>query len=92
MAKSPARRRLSDTYRFTGFRALEPIKGVFGDPRARVVTLVRRSKKRPAMPAVEFNPAGTTESSEGSAICRAEIPAYTWTSRFGACCVEAAAR
>ena len=47
MAKSPTRRRLSNTYRFTGFRPLEPIKGVFGDPRARVLTLVRRSKKRP---------------------------------------------
>jgi hypothetical protein len=92
MAKSPARRRLSDTYRFTGFRALEQIKGVFGDPRARVVTLVRRSKKLRAMPVGECTPAGTTESSEEFAICLAAIPACTWSSRFGVSCVEAAPR
>jgi len=92
MAKSPVRRRLSDTYRFSGFRALEPIKGVFGDPRARVVTLVRRSKKRPATRAVEFTAVGTTESSEGRGICLAATHAYFWTSRFGASCVDAAAR
>ena len=92
MTKSPTRRRLSDAYRFPGFRALEPIKGVFGDPRARVVTLVRRSKKQPAARAGEFTKAGTTESSEGRAICLAAIPACIWTLRFGASCVEAAAR
>jgi hypothetical protein len=92
MAKSPVRRRLSDTYCFTGFRALEQIKGVFGDPRARVVTLLRRSKKRRAMSVGEFTPVGTTESSEEFAICLAAIPACTLSSRFGAYCVEAAAR
>ena len=92
MAKSRVRRRLSDTYRFAGFRALEQIKGVFGDPRARVVTLMRRSKKLPAARAGEFTAAGTTESSEEFAICPAAMPACTWNSRFGAFCVEAAAR
>ena len=42
------RRRLSDSYRFPGFRPLQTVVGIFGDPGVRVVTLVRRSKKRPA--------------------------------------------
>jgi hypothetical protein len=92
MAKSPTRRHLSDTYRFTGFRALEQIKGVFGDPRARVVTLLRRSKKRRAVRVGDCTSVGTTESSEEFAICRAVTAACTWNSRFGACCVEAAAK
>ena len=39
------RRRLLDAYRFRGFRPLATVKGVFGDPKARVVTLVRQKRK-----------------------------------------------
>ncbi|MEW6168879.1 MAG: hypothetical protein AB1651_14460 [Pseudomonadota bacterium] len=47
MAKKRKRaRRLTDAYTFPGFRVLRTVRGVFGDPKARVVTLVRRSKKR----------------------------------------------
>ena len=42
-AKHP--RRLRDAYQFPGFRPQATVKGVFGDPKARVVTLVRREKK-----------------------------------------------
>jgi transposase len=47
MAKSrkPARR-LVDAYAFPGFRPRARVRGIFGDPKARIVTLVRRSKKR----------------------------------------------
>jgi hypothetical protein len=45
MATSRKRKRLSDAYRFDGFRPLEELDGVFGDPFARVITLVRPSKK-----------------------------------------------
>jgi hypothetical protein len=38
-------RRLADEYRFPGFRPLPVVVGIFGNPAARVVTLVRRSKK-----------------------------------------------
>src|SRR5277367_1649778 len=37
-------RRLSDGYSFAGFRACESVRGVFGDPDVRIVTLDRRSK------------------------------------------------
>ena len=43
---------LYDPYRFCGFRPLRMIKGVFGDPKARVIELVRREKKRSAECAV----------------------------------------
>ena len=42
------KRRLTDAYAFPGFRPLATVQGIFGDPKARVVTLRRRSKKRAA--------------------------------------------
>jgi hypothetical protein len=39
-------RRLRDAYRFAGFRPIEQVRGVFGDPHARIVALVRRSKNQ----------------------------------------------
>src|SRR3990172_4187 len=59
MATSAKQKRLLDAYRFIGFRPLEQLHGVFGDPKARVVTLVRRSKKRPAACADDCTRAGT---------------------------------
>jgi hypothetical protein len=37
-------KRLSDGYRFSGFTPSETVKGVFGDPKARIVQLKRRQK------------------------------------------------
>lgn len=45
MPSKPKKKRLLDAYRFPEFRPLDDVKGVFGDPMARVITLVRRSKK-----------------------------------------------
>ena len=42
MAISPKRKCLLDAYRFAHFRPLEKIRGIFGDPKARAITLVRR--------------------------------------------------
>lgn len=61
MATSTKRpRRLLDTYRFPGFRPQATVKGVFGDPKARVVTLVRRGKKQSAGAVAARSRAGTT--------------------------------
>jgi transposase len=38
-------KRLADAYRFPGFRVLYRLKGLFGDPKAGLVTLKRRRKK-----------------------------------------------
>ena len=39
-------RRLDDAYRFTGFRPEATVRGIFGDPKARILLLLRRGKKR----------------------------------------------
>src|ERR1022692_2726896 len=45
MANSSKRqRRLWDTYTFLGFRPQPTVRGVFGDPKARIITLARRAK------------------------------------------------
>ena len=38
-------RRLQDIYKFPGFVPLAGVRGIFGDPRAVVITLRRRRKK-----------------------------------------------
>jgi|HubBroStandDraft_2_1064218.scaffolds.fasta_scaffold562996_1 transposase len=48
MAKTTRQRRLWDAYRFPGFRPEPSVRGFFGDPQARILTLRRRSKKRSA--------------------------------------------
>ena len=52
MPASRKRKRLLDTYRFPGFRPEDVLKGVFGDPKARVIKcaskiMVDRVKQHP---------------------------------------------
>jgi hypothetical protein len=42
---SKRRRRLWDTYTFPGFRPQPTVRGIFGDPKARLITLARRANK-----------------------------------------------
>lgn len=76
-------RQLADAYAFPGFRPLRSVRGVFGDPKARIITLVRRSKKRCAASADERTAVGTTAARGGCAICRRAITASIWSSRSG---------
>jgi hypothetical protein len=62
-------RRLIDAYAFPGFRPRARVRGVFGDPKARIVTLVRRSKKRAAVSADARIGVGTTDAHASFAIC-----------------------
>jgi Helix-turn-helix domain of transposase family ISL3 len=63
MARAAKRsRRLWDTYLFPGFRPEQTVRGIFGDPKARVITLKRRSKKRLVDVAVAFRWGGTIAS------------------------------
>jgi hypothetical protein len=71
MVKSAKRRRhLWDAYAFPGFCPQSAVRGVFGDPKVRIITLNRRSKKRPAAVAAVFNLAGMTDAGGTFAICR----------------------
>ena len=45
-------KQLWDLYRFPGFSLEHTLSGIFGDPRARVIGLIRRGKKLSAAPAV----------------------------------------
>lgn len=53
-------KQLDDLYRFPGFVPLPGIRGVFGDPRAVVITLRRRRKKRFATSAAKRTGPTTT--------------------------------
>src|SRR5664280_383909 len=82
MANSSKRqRRLWDTYTFPGFRPQPTVRGVFGDPKARLITLARRAKKRFAGAAGEFIRVGTTGVYGRFAICRAATRASSWRLR-----------
>lgn len=65
------------------------VRGVFGDPKTRVISLVRRLKTRSAAIVLECILAGTTGAC-GSSICPVATCASTWRSRFGTCSAEVA--
>jgi hypothetical protein len=92
MATLRKRKRLLDAYRFAGFRPLEVVRGIFGDSKARVVTLVRRSKKPSARNVVERIRVGTTARHGASEICPVATHGSIWSSRFDGFCAGAAAR
>jgi len=76
MANSTKRqRRLSDAYAFDGFRPQPTVRGIFGDPKARVIALLRRSKKQSAATVDEHRWAGTTGARGGFAICPLAVAA-----------------
>src|ERR1019366_7530705 len=89
-----------DTYTFPGFRPQPTVRGVFGDPKARIITLARRAKKRFAGAAGEFIRVGTTgvygnhpvRAYGRFAICRAATRASSWRLRSGGCDAAVAAR
>jgi len=86
------RKRLLDAYRFAGFRPSASVRGVFGDSKARVITLVRRSKKRSARNVVEHTRVGTTAVRFERATFPAATREFTWSSMFDVCAAHAAAR
>ena len=86
------KRRLLDEYRFPGFSPRAEIKGMFGDPKARVIRLVRTGKKRHADNAGRFIGAITTGQRAGYGICPAVTGEYTWKWRFAASSAGSAGR
>lgn len=80
----PKQRRLLDTYTFPGFRPLATVVGIFGDPKARLVRLLRRGKKQRAGSAAAVAIASTIARFAESAICPAAIPESFSTSKCGA--------
>jgi hypothetical protein len=65
---SPSKKRLTDGYRFRGFTPDPIVHGVFGDPKAVVITLKRREKKLVVRYAVMPGRRSTTGKSTGPEI------------------------
>ena len=74
-------KRLWDLYRFPGFYPEHTISGIYGDPKARVIGLIRRGKKQSAEPVVVSTIPSTTEESEEFEIFPVETCGSTWTWR-----------
>jgi len=72
-------KRLWDLYRFPGFYPEHMVCGIYGDPKARVIGLIRRGKKRSAGPVVVFTMLSTTEKREEFAIFPVATCGFTWT-------------
>ena len=68
-------------YRFPGFRPAPTVVGIFGDPKARVIRLQRRGKKRRAEPAGSSIIPGTTGRYAVFATCPVGTCESTWSWR-----------
>ena len=82
---------LSALFSFPGFRARGQLQGIFGDPHARLVVLVRRKKRRCA-PAAGPDPGrSTTVRRVGCGIPMRPAGASTWRLSSGESRVPAVA-
>jgi hypothetical protein len=68
MAKLLRNRQLRDSYQFSGFFPAGTVRGVFGAPQVRVLTLHRHEKKQPVGFVAGGTAAFTTRSFAWSAI------------------------
>jgi hypothetical protein len=90
MPKRHRKRRLWDIYQFPGFRPSATVKGIFGEPGARVIALSRRPKKHSAAAADFLTARGTTGRYVACGISRVATAGSTSTWRFAGFFVAAA--
>jgi hypothetical protein len=86
------KRRLLDEYQFPGFRPRSRIKGIFGDPRARIIRLERTQKKRHAVAAAPYIAVTTTKQYDAYGICPAGRSGYIWKWKSGESAANGVAR
>lgn len=77
------KRRLLDEYRFCGFSPRAEIKGIFGDPKARVIRLKRKQKKQFVGVVGEFIGVITTRRCVGYEIYLVGMHGFIWKWRCG---------
>lgn len=85
------RRTLSDLYHFPGCKPKGAVHGVFGDPRARVIKLVRQGKKLLVGYVARFIEPIVLAKSDWSAIFPAGAPEFILNWKSGASCAAGAA-
>src|SRR3989337_128904 len=85
-------RRLHDAYRFPGFRPASTVRGIFGDPKARILRLKRRGEKLCAVSVERFTAPSTTTGTAWFGISPAGTPGCTWRSPSGGSCANGAGR
>lgn len=83
-APAKRKRRLWDAYAFPGFRPEETVRGIFGDAKARILRLRRRSKKRIAVVVDAGITAGTIARCAACAIFPAATRGYSSNSKCDA--------
>lgn len=81
-----------DEYQFPGFRPKATVKGIFGDPMARVIQLNRRQKKLFAVFAGDLTEVFTTAGHAESGICRAGKNGFIWRRKFAVSYASGAGR
>jgi hypothetical protein len=85
------RRTLSDLYQFPGCKPKKTVHGVFGDPHARVIKLVRQGKKLLVGYVARSIEPIVLAKSDWFAISPAEAPGFISNWKSGASCVGGAA-
>ena len=85
-------KRLWDAYRFPGFTPETEVSGIFGDPKALVIKLRRRGKKRIAEPADGYTGRFTTARCDRFGICRVATVASGWMWKSDAFCAGVAGK
>lgn len=81
-----------EVYRFPAFRPRAAVRGVFGDPKVRIVRLERRGKKLCVEPAVGARAESTIASCARYETSRRETPESIWRSRAVGCAAGVAAK
>ena len=85
-------RRLKDEYQFEGFRAGGTVRGIFGDPFARVIKLERRQKKQFVVIAILLRSLFMTGNSKEYEIYPVEENGFILKLKFGEYYVRSAAK
>ena len=75
---------LTDAYRFSGFTVSQNIKGVFGDPKARVIQLKRRQKKQIVLSAVILTQVFMTTKADVLETFQVATHVYIWNWKYDA--------
>ena len=81
-----------DEYRFPGFRPKARIQGMFGDPKARVIKLLRTQKKQYADAAALSTEVSMTRRCGLFGISPVEMQEFIWRRMYGGSCVEGATK